>query len=77
MQPVNGVPLRSVPLASHRRTSHRRCFYGHEQSDRSWDGVPLVRDPKTKKRKYLNQVSAARAHLNKMLGQRDRGRNLA
>lgn len=39
------------------------------------------RDPETKKRKYLNQtlyggLRDAQAHLNKMLGERDRGRNL-
>jgi hypothetical protein len=39
------------------------------------------RDPETKKRKYLNQtvyggLRDAQTHLNKMLGERDRGRNL-
>ena len=39
------------------------------------------RDPETTKRKYLNQtvydgLRDAQAHLNKMLGERDRGRNL-
>jgi Phage integrase, N-terminal SAM-like domain len=39
------------------------------------------RDPVTKKRKYLNQtihggLRDAQAHLNKILGERDRGRNL-
>jgi hypothetical protein len=39
------------------------------------------RDPETKKRKYLNQTvhsgpRDAQCHLNKMLGERDRGRNL-
>ena len=39
------------------------------------------RDPETRKRKYLNQtihggLRDAQAHLNKMLGERDRGRNL-
>lgn len=39
------------------------------------------RDPETKKREYLNQtihggLRDAQAHLNKMLGERDRGRNL-
>ena len=39
------------------------------------------RDPETKKRKYLNQTIRggprdAQAHLNKMLGERDHGRNL-
>lgn len=39
------------------------------------------RDSETKKRKYLNQtvycgLRDAQAHLNKMLGERDRGRNL-
>ena len=39
------------------------------------------RDPENKKRKYLNQtihggLRDAQAHLNKMLGERDRGRNL-
>src|ERR1039457_5351718 len=39
------------------------------------------RDPETKKRKYLNQtihggLRDAQAHLNKLLGERDRGRNL-
>ena len=39
------------------------------------------RDPETKKRKYLNQtihggLRDAQAHLNKMLGERDRGRSL-
>jgi hypothetical protein len=38
-------------------------------------------DPETKQRKYLNQtihgkLRDAQAHLNKMLGERDRGRNL-
>ena len=50
------------------------------------DGAWLVRvysgrDAETKKRKYLNQtihggLRDAQAHLNKMLGQRDRGQNL-
>src|SRR2546426_12109056 len=40
------------------------------------------RDPETKKRKYLNQtirggLRDAQAHLNKMLGERDHGLNLA
>jgi integrase len=39
------------------------------------------RDPETKKRKYLNQtvyggLRDAQTHLNRMLGERDRGRNL-
>src|SRR6516164_6565265 len=39
------------------------------------------RDPESKKRKYLNQtihggLRDAQSHLNKMLGERDRGRNL-
>jgi hypothetical protein len=39
------------------------------------------RDPETKTRNYLNQtihggLRDAQAHLNKMLGERDRGRNL-
>ena len=39
------------------------------------------RDPETKKRQYVNQtirggLRDAQAHLNKMLGERDRGRNL-
>lgn len=39
------------------------------------------RDPETRKRKYLNQtvhggLRDAQAHLNKMLSERDRGRNL-
>ena len=39
------------------------------------------RDAETKKRKYLNQtihggLRDAQAHLNKMLGERERGRNL-
>jgi len=39
------------------------------------------RDPETKKRKYVNQtirggLRDAQAHLNKMLGEPDRGRNL-
>jgi hypothetical protein len=39
------------------------------------------RDPETKKRKYLNQtvyggLRDAQAHQNKMLGERDLGRNL-
>ncbi len=39
------------------------------------------RDPETRKRRYLNQtvyggLRDAQAHLNKMLGERDRGRNL-
>jgi hypothetical protein len=41
----------------------------------------FIIDPETEKRKYLNQtvhggLRDAQAHLNKMLGQRDRGRNL-
>lgn len=40
------------------------------------------RDPETKKRQYVNQtirggLRDAQAYLNKMLGERDRGRNLA
>ena len=39
------------------------------------------RDPETRKRKYLSQtihggLRDAQAHLNKMFGERDRGRNL-
>jgi integrase len=50
-----------------RRTWLVRVYNGH--------------DPETKKRKYLNQtihggLRDAQAHLNKMLGERDRGRNL-
>lgn len=50
-----------------RRTWLVRVYNGH--------------DPETKKRKYLNQTihggrRDAQAHLNKMLGERDRGRNL-
>ena len=50
-----------------RRTCLVRVYHGH--------------DPETKKRKYLDQtihggLRDAQAHLNKMLGERDRGRNL-
>jgi hypothetical protein len=50
-----------------RRTWLVRVYNGH--------------DPETKKRKYLNQtlhggLRDAQAHLNKMLGERDRGREL-
>ena len=50
-----------------RRTWLVRVYNGH--------------DPETKKRKYLNQtihggLRDAQAYLNKMLGERDRGRNL-
>jgi hypothetical protein len=50
-----------------RRTWLVRVYNGH--------------DPETKKRKYLNQtihggLRDAQAHLNKMLSERDRGRNL-
>jgi hypothetical protein len=43
--------------------------------------VYVGRDAETKKRKYLNKtihggLRDAQAHLNKMLGERDRGRNL-
>lgn len=44
-------------------------------------GVYTGRNPETKKQKYLNQIvyrglQGAHTHLNKILGERDRGRNL-
>jgi hypothetical protein len=46
-----------------------------------WCACTTAAIPKTKKRNYLNQtihggLRDAQAHLNKMLGERDRGRNL-
>jgi integrase len=52
------------------------------RGDRTWlVRVYNGRDPESKKRKYLNQtihggLRDAQSHLNKMLGERDRGRNL-
>jgi len=52
------------------------------RGDRAWlVRVYNGRDPESKKRKYLNQtvhggLRDAQSHLNKMLGERDRGRNL-
>ena len=52
------------------------------RSARTWlVRVHNRRDPETKKREYLNQtvyggLRDAHAHLNKMLGERDRGRVL-
>jgi hypothetical protein len=52
------------------------------RGDRTWlVRVYNGRDPESKKRKYLNQtvhrgLRDAQSHLNKMLSERDRGRNL-
>lgn len=67
----------------------QKCFYGTKKigqivrrGARTWlVRVYNGRDPETKTRSYLNHtvyggLRDAQAHLNKMLGERDRGRNL-
>jgi integrase len=71
-----------VPALAEVSLWHRKVGQIIRRGARTWlvrafDG----RDAETKKRKYLNQtihggLRDAQAHLNKMLGERDRGRNL-